>query len=660
MSTRLSITEVLRRLPRLPRPAVTGDADKPEFRTINGAAVPIGEGGELKGKVGEKIKADTGSKKQTTESISITGNELGDYADARELRRKAVGYYKENLQGQPAHRDDIGEIRFSRKGLEETRTFSADTDKLLLLPALRSIIETGRLGQEEKPNHARTDGIVAFLPITQTVDFKGKPKSVEVLLGKDRHGNLYYDLFLDNSRKKESPDSGVGQNLRLSEDSKAGVYPAHDLNITFPAFPVNDGLALDTATCRRIDENGFLHVSLSHISKETVNPYYGREIPGGDILGLDPGRIYYGYRAGSALAKGAETFNGLPILMGHHAESAEAPQKDHRVGSLGTDAAFNAPYLDNSLIITDAEAILAIESGRAVELSSAYRYDPVFEAGEFEGEHYDFIMTNIRGNHVALVEEGRAGPDVVVADRQINPHPLRRIGMGIKELIDKLKAFIASAEESGAKMDPDSLDKGKELINDMGAFIEGQAGGQAQDDELGDLGAEIYALIDTIEDRELAAKIKGKIEEARAAADPSAKDSDPAGEPAKKAEDNDPAAKAEKPLTAQDAALIRKQAKQEASAETMAHIRALNNAAQAVRGLCGELDPLAFDSAADIYRHALKASGRTVSTRDAAALRDMVAMALDAKSVTVAAQAPAFDSAEMTGQFAGLSRINLS
>lgn len=482
----------------------------------------------------------------------------------------------------------------------------------------------------------------------------------------------------------------------------------------YPPISRVNTIALDSATHRRFDENGFLHVAVSHISKETVNPYYGREIPGGDALGLDPDKIYYGYRAGDELAKGADTFNGLPLHLEHHVDSAENPQKEHRIGSLGTDAAFNSPYLDNSLIITDAEAIKAIESGRTVELSSAYRYDPVFEPGQFGGERYDFIMTNIRGNHVALVEKGRAGPDVVVADQQINPHPLRRIGMGIKELIEKLKAFIASAEESGARMDLDSLSKGKELIGDMGAFIDEQGGGKAKDGELDDLGAEVFALIDTMEDRDLATKIKAKIEEVRAAAPggaadndpakkaedqkaadeipaevaekmkaggldpqdeavgkafmaglasaaPGAKDNDspkePAGESAKKAEDND---KDAKPLTAQDAALIRKQAKQEASAETMAHIRALNNAAQAVRGLCGELDPLAFDSAADIYRHALKSTGRTVSTRDVAALRDMVSMALDAKAVTAAPHAPTFDSAEMTGQFEALNRINLS
>ena len=123
---------------------------------------------------------------------------------------------------------------------------------------------------------------------------------------------------------------------------------------------------------RTKDENGFLRVAASHISKETVNPYYGREIPGWQEAGLDPDKIYYGYRSGEELAAAARTFEGLPLLLGHHAESAADPQKEFRVGSSGTDAAFRAPYLDNSLFITDEAAIQAVENGTALFAGTAF------------------------------------------------------------------------------------------------------------------------------------------------------------------------------------------------------------------------------------------------------------------------------------------------
>lgn len=179
---------------------------------------------------------------------------------------------------------------------------------------------------------------------------------------------------------------------------------------------MSDKIVFDSLSARHKDENGFLHVTRCHITKEQVVPYYGREIPGWRELGLDPEKMYNVYRPAAELEKGYATFNGLPLLLEHHPESAENPQTLHRVGSLGTDATWNPPYVDITLSVTDQRAIDAIEQGRFKELSAAYQYEPVLERGEFDGKPYDIVMKNIRGNHVALVREGRAGPDVVVAD----------------------------------------------------------------------------------------------------------------------------------------------------------------------------------------------------------------------------------------------------
>ena len=176
--------------------------------------------------------------------------------------------------------------------------------------------------------------------------------------------------------------------------------------LTFDASP----------SARSVDENGFLHVASSHITRATVNPYYGREIPGWQEAGLDPEKIYYGLRDPRELQKTLRTWEGLPLHIEHHIDSADEPRKLTRVGAVGTGAVWNAPYIDAPLTVWDRAAIDAIEDRSFRELSCAYRYDPDFTPGQHEGVAYDFIMRNIRGNHVALVEEGRAGPDVVVAD----------------------------------------------------------------------------------------------------------------------------------------------------------------------------------------------------------------------------------------------------
>ena len=167
---------------------------------------------------------------------------------------------------------------------------------------------------------------------------------------------------------------------------------------------------------RSIDDNGFLHVAISNITKEQVAPYLGSEIPDYERLGLKPDTIYKVYRPAEELKKAVTSSNGIPIQLDHHADFADAPAKETRVGSTGTDGIFNAPYLQNSLHIQDADAIKRINDGSMRELSLGYRYTPEKKSGVFNGEPYDLIMRDISCNHLALVEEGRAGHDVLVKD----------------------------------------------------------------------------------------------------------------------------------------------------------------------------------------------------------------------------------------------------
>lgn len=183
------------------------------------------------------------------------------------------------------------------------------------------------------------------------------------------------------------------------------------------AFPL---FALDSQeSVRSFDADGRLHVAKTHISKAAINPYYGREISSDASLGLKPDTVYRMFRPPDELEKAASTFQRLPILSKHVPISSDALPKELIVGALGSDAAFNSPYLDSSISIWTDPAIAGIESGQYKELSSAYRYTPIMTPGSWEGKAYDGIMTDIQGNHLALVDRGRAGSDVVVADRAI-------------------------------------------------------------------------------------------------------------------------------------------------------------------------------------------------------------------------------------------------
>lgn len=207
---------------------------------------------------------------------------------------------------------------------------------------------------------------------------------------------------------------------------------------------VNPTIAFDKSSVRSYDKDGRLHVAVTPISKANVCDYLGQEIPRWDSLGLDPKKIYRMYRDPAELEKGAASFNNLPLLQKHIQVSADAPMKDDVVGSIGSDVHFDAPYLKASLCVWDAEAIALIDAQKLDELSSAYHYTPVMESGITpDGEAYDGRMTNILGNHLALVEVGRAGPDVVVADS--NPFVKKETAMKKTKLGRALAVTLSAA-----------------------------------------------------------------------------------------------------------------------------------------------------------------------------------------------------------------------
>lgn len=202
-----------------------------------------------------------------------------------------------------------------------------------------------------------------------------------------------------------------------------------DLELAFDRAPdgVRPGLVVtlafdkDTQSVRAKDNFERLHVKRTPITKAGVNEYYGREIPKARELGLEPDRKYRLLRHPDEIEKAAATFNNLPLLSKHVPHAPEAHDGDITVGTVGSEAEFEHPYLYNSLGIWSREGIDHVESGSQKELSSAYSYDADMTPGVYEGEPYDGVMRNMKGNHVALVKKGRAGSDVVVGDEALQP-----------------------------------------------------------------------------------------------------------------------------------------------------------------------------------------------------------------------------------------------
>lgn len=540
------------------------------------------------------------------QEVSITGEELGAWKDVKELRQKAVDYYKANLQGKPAHRDDVGEIRFSRKGRDEMEAYSADPDKLLMVPALRTIIETGELGTEEKCKHPRKDGIVAFVPVTKKVNFKGEEREVEVLLGKDQRGNLYYDLFLDGARQggkkkspasypeqiqgspgKNPPTSGVGTNLRLAGDSVPGSNPEP-----------KSGPAEDSAGKPAVEVN-------IRILPATVN---------------DGQVATHKTRKGGFMGKLKTLFGGASDEAPENTETPApedhtAPEGENKPEDKGMDDGMKAAMDKCGL---DAE-------------------DPAAQAAFAEGVKYGEALMREKGEREKLDSEHEAegmekAMDSCGLDAE-NPQESRAFAEGVK-YGEKLERNPEERKKLDAEHEAEGMKKAMGKDEDKAAAIRRVL------DEVPGL---------TPEQR---AKLESSLTDL--AYDPATGDEDLTAQDAALRRSGRSRSRGPRPLMASDAALIQARA----VAQAQDNMRAIT---RAVRPLVGELDALDFDSAANVYGYALTQSGVDALAYSRSAWRGMVEMLLREKRGLSVARPLAQDRApaKFDGPFAGLSRINI-
>ena len=425
---------------------------------------------------------------------------------------------------------------------------------------------------------------------------------------------------------KEDPSSKSGWGYFFTDEGAAlGSQIIRRKVVAKPATTAKDRLSLaQDRSLRSYDQDGRLHVESSNISKATVNPYYGSEIPNYQQLGLEPKKVYYLLRDPEELEKAAPTFNNLPLLSKHIPVSADEPQKEVIAGTTGSDTVFEDGYLKCSLAVWDAEAIAGIESGEQVELSSAYHYTADMTAGEFEGRHYDGVMRDIVGNHVALVDVGRAGRDVVVSDADpFHERKTMKLKAGAKA---RIQAAVQPLLAQDAELSPD------ELLQVIGSLTNEV---QTAEDDGEDLPPENVENVGTDED------------------EPEDGENNPAPtEPEEPAEDEEPEApEGGAPKPAQDAA-ISKMAMDAAIKRAVEAERKRSQAlATAQREVAHIVGDVAMDNAADVYKFALEQSGIDVTGVHPSAYRAMVGMLGKPK------QPMAQDAAKTAEQFPGLSRI---
>lgn len=174
-----------------------------------------------------------------------------------------------------------------------------------------------------------------------------------------------------------------------------------------------DSLTLDKP--KRTKE-GFLAVR-ARAARAGIYDYLGIEL---DREGkhFQPNQVVKVYRPPEEVFSrdSVHSFLLKPITDDHPTEPVTAANwKDYARG-VNAGAMRDGDYLAFDLVVMDAKAIEAIDAGKK-ELSNGYASEIVIGAGKTpDGQHYDAMQTQIRGNHIALVKAGRAGPECRIGD----------------------------------------------------------------------------------------------------------------------------------------------------------------------------------------------------------------------------------------------------
>ena len=564
--------------------------DEDKWITINGSHVKIDENGDVVAGAEGKINSNKNEKKSAGEKLSANEKSaISSYSGDNFLKINS-DLRKGKDEDPDVARIDSAIGKGSLEGGTLYRGMSRE-DAKKLFPG--GDIKKGMVVSDpaflSTSKEKKIAGMFSIGGVMLQIETNKGDKGLDVTgLSSNKHED---ETLLPRNAKMEvigvhppkSPGQPVTIKVRYISEEKR---PAMD--------GITESLAFDRASVRTIDANGRLQISRTNISKANVNAYYGREIPGSEELGLEPNKLYRLWRHPDELRKAAKTFNNIPVLSKHIPDFPTDPPNEFRVGVTHSNAEFDGTYLTVGMSIWDNSAIAGIESGEQRELSASYKYVADMTPGVTpDGEPYDGVMRDIFGNHEALVPDGRAGPDVLVADSlppELN-HMRKHKAEAIRATLKPLLAQDADleAEVRKALLALDEAEKKDEE--------EKKTADDEDDDE------------------------KDKKKTADDEDDEEDKDKK------KTAEDEDDEEDDKVSKTAMDSAI--RLAADSATKKAAENFRKIREAEQVVRPLIG--DVVAMDSAEDVYRTALEQSGVDIAGVHPSAYPAMVKMAISQK-----------------------------
>lgn len=141
-----------------------------------------------------------------------------------------------------------------------------------------------------------------------------------------------------------------------------------------------------------------------------------------------------------------------PITNNHPMERVTAENiKEYQIGFTGDKIEYDSYHLSAPMSITDQETIMDVNNGKRA-FSCGYSVDIDPTPGNFMGMAYDAIQRNIRYNHIAVVDQGRAGDAA-----RMKLDSAEKIGLLLREDQSNIDSKQKELENSNDKKDGGSV-----------------------------------------------------------------------------------------------------------------------------------------------------------------------------------------------------------
>ena len=147
-----------------------------------------------------------------------------------------------------------------------------------------------------------------------------------------------------------------------------------------------------------------------------------------------------------------ESYRSAPITVNHPEVDVDISNaKELQKGNLDSVPFADGNQLSGTIVINDADTLKLIDGGLD-QLSSGHTCTLVLAD---EGKEYDAYKTNIRANHVALVESGRAGTAKIADEAQVTEAETKLADVETKlaDAETKLADTIKAKEVISAKLE---------------------------------------------------------------------------------------------------------------------------------------------------------------------------------------------------------------